>query len=91
MDRWLVKLVEEYRAGNVKEAIALVKADTSTKWFQLLWDYPICFVSKRQRFVGNDNDATFASALVYLGSDTGQFQNTFDGFLGAVVQRMQQR
>lgn len=84
---WIDKLIKEYRLGNIKEAIALVKADTSTRWFQPLWDYPICFCNRRLRFVGNGNSALFASALVYFGNNPYKFQTVFNDTLGVVAAR----
>lgn len=91
---WVHKLIQEHQAGNVKEAIALVKGDFSTQWFQPLLDYPVCLVNHRIAFINPKNEgrgAKFSSALVYLGDRIEEFYNTFDvryseQGLGIVVQ-----
>lgn len=85
---WLRKLIAEYKAGKVEKAIALVPVDTSTGWFQLLLDYPICLISLPWKFIGNQSRARCASALVYLGPDSDRFCEVFDGEIGVVVQRL---
>lgn len=88
IDPWIDKLVTEYTAGRITEAIALVPARTDTQWFRALRDYPRCFVTGRLRFVGSRHSAPFPSALVYLGADRGRFCRTFAG-LGDVWQRIE--
>src|SRR5438876_2591321 len=48
--RWNQKLIEQYQAGITSQAVLLVNAKTSEKWFQPLYDYPICFTNHRIRF-----------------------------------------
>lgn len=86
---WIDKLCAEYTAGNVTEAIALVPARVDTQWWVRLNEaHPfVCFVMGRLSFVGNDNNAPFPSALVYLGSNFEKFYYTFVG-LGDVYQRL---
>lgn len=85
--KWVSKLCAEYEAGNVSEAIALVPARTDTDWFdQLIDDYKFhCFVHGRLQFIGNDGNAPFPSAIVYLGTEWGSFYNAFRSF-GRIVQ-----
>jgi len=84
------KLVEEYRTGNVDEAILLVNANsTDTQWFQPLWDYVLCFTDHRINFIapqGSASGSTHGSVFVYLGSDADVFASVFGQF-GAVVAR----
>lgn len=78
---WINKLCSEYERGNVKQAIALIKVDTSTQWFRRLREYPICFLLKRVTFLNSlvtPAPATFASAVVYLGPDLGRFVEKFE-------------
>jgi hypothetical protein len=49
-ERWSQKLIEEYTCGNIAEAILLVNAVTDRKWFQPLYQFPICFTDHRIRF-----------------------------------------
>lgn len=85
--RWVEKLCAEYEAGNTTEAIALVPARTDTDWFDRLIDgYRFhCFVHGRLQFIGNDGNAPFPSAIVYLGTEWGRFYQAFCSF-GRVVQ-----
>ena len=84
---WLRKLINEYKAGNVDKAIALFPVQASADWFQLILDYPICFISKHWKLIGNQSRSGFASALLYLGADSERFCEVFDGEVGVVVQR----
>lgn len=87
---WVQKLIHEIDQGHTKQAIALVKADTSTQWFKLLWEnaQAVCFISHRLKFINEANQgnaATFASAVAYFGQDVDRFYHAFSP-LGAVVQ-----
>jgi phage N-6-adenine-methyltransferase len=88
-ERWTGKLLSEYAAGHVGQAILLVNAATETLWFQQLYDFPICFVKGRIQFEngagsGRKGGATTGSAFVYLGSDPERFMQVFSQF-GRVV------
>jgi hypothetical protein len=85
--RWSQKLIELYQAGITKQAVLLVNAKTSEKWFQPLYDYPICFTNHRIRFYNAEVDAgqpTIGTALVYLGPNEQKFAQVFSQF-GRVV------
>lgn len=92
---WLQKLIAEYDVGNVTEAIALVKADTSTQWFGLVFAHAtaICFVHHRLSFHApggtQDNSATFASAVAYFGRNVENFYQSFEETVGVCVQRIE--
>lgn len=78
---WVAKLVEAHTSGDVPAAIALLPARTDTQWWQTIRDYPVCFVTGRLKFKGNDdNAAPFPSAIVYLGPQVQQFAATFSPF-----------
>lgn len=84
---WTRKLLAEYEAGRVKEAILLVNAATETIWFQRLYAYPICFVKGRIQFnspQGSKNSSTVGSAFVYFGANSEQFVHVF-GRIGTIV------
>jgi ParB family chromosome partitioning protein len=74
---WVRRLVGEYEAGRVSEAVALLPARTDTQWFRTLKQYPRCFVWGRLRFSGMDNSAPFPSMVVYLGKATMTFAEVF--------------
>lgn len=78
IDAWVEKLASEYHAGNVTEAIALVPARTDTQWWQRLNEFHVCFVVGRLTFIGNSDPAPFPSAVVYMGSEVGNFAAAFD-------------
>jgi len=68
-ERWVNRLIEQY-PHNTTEAVLLVNAVTDRKWFQPLWDFPICFTDHRIRFYNTDVEAgqpTHGNALIYLG------------------------
>lgn len=89
MKRWIRKLVAEHRRpGGVTAAIALVPARPDTQWFQVLRDFPCCFVTGRLTFIGNDDPAPFPSAVFYLGDDLDRFARCFTPF-GDIWQRLE--
>src|SRR5260370_306416 len=88
--RWSQKLIEQYQAGITQQAILLVTGATETRWFQTLFDYPICFPAGRINFytpAGDAGNATCASALVYVGPRIEEFALVFRQF-GRIVRAM---
>ena len=82
-DRWTAKLLTEYKAGNVKEAILLVTAATETTWFHRLYQFPMCFVKGRIQFTtptGKKGGATKGSIFVYVGRQPEKFRQVFARF-----------
>ncbi len=88
--QFVEKALSEYRAGNVEQVILLVTANTTVRWFQPLWEYPMCTpfpkisfivpgLSQRQRQV-------FGNVFVYLGPNENTFINVFSVF-GPVTRR----
>src|SRR6266568_9141312 len=47
---WSRRLISQHEQGIATEAILLVNAATSEKWFHPLYHYRICFVQGRIRF-----------------------------------------
>lgn len=89
-EKWSARLIEEYRAGNISSAILLVNAVTDRRWFNPLWDFPICFTDHRIRFYSPDTEAgqpTHGNVLVYFGNDTDRFYAHFRGF-GPIVPKV---
>lgn len=88
--RWSRRLIQEYQAGAVTEAVLLVNAVPGNAWFAPLWDYPICFVGRRIRFYNADTEAgqpTHSNVFVYLGLNVPRFVALFSEF-GTVAARL---
>jgi hypothetical protein len=86
---WTKRLIAQYRAGTVTEAILLINANTGEQWFQALWEFPICFVNRRIRFIpgeGTDphKQPTKSNAFIYFGPRPARFTEVFGQF-GRVV------
>jgi hypothetical protein len=84
---WTEKLVESYEQGEIEEAIALLPGRIDTQWFQPLYEYLICNIRGRLRFVGSENSAPFPSVIVYLGEREREFINIFRE-LGPILRRV---
>ncbi len=89
MPLWVAKLVEEFDAGNVEQAILLCNANTGTSWFRPLFRFPICFVRHRIHFIDSrtgspQRDPMYDQAFVYLGPYGQRFARVF-GEIGTVV------
>jgi hypothetical protein len=87
--QWSARLIEQYRAGTVSEAILLVNANTGDKWFRPMWGFPICFVYRRIKFIrGSHTDPKRAppkgNAFVHFGRNVERFAEVFGEF-GRVV------
>lgn len=88
--QWTARLVDEFQTGNIKEAILLVNATTERKWFQALWQYPICFTDHRINFYnasGEQKQPTQGNAFIYFGPHKMTFAAMFEKF-GTIVQRL---
>lgn len=85
--KWVEKLAKEYHTGNVVSAIALVPARTDTAWFDVLAEFPVCFVRGRLKFKGNKDAAPFPSAVFFLGKAVRRFSANF-GKIGTVWGRI---
>jgi hypothetical protein len=84
-DIWSEKIVDEYKKGNIEQGILLVNAATAQKWFQKLWEFPICFVTPRIKFVDRFGDESKSpghpSVFVYIGKKNyAQFLSEFSEF-----------
>lgn len=82
---WAEKLVSEYRAGRVTQALALVPARTDTQWFRAFREFPRCFIIGRLKFGDATNSATFPSVVISLGCDRQKFMSVF-GEIGDVYE-----
>lgn len=94
-ESWSARLLAEFQAGRVAEAILLVNANTETRWFQPLWAYPICFIRGRIAFWqpqgrrSASSRGTHGSVFVYLGRRPEEFLTIFTRF--GVVARVWER
>lgn len=81
---FLSKLIEEYSAGHVTAAIALFNGYRfEARWFQPLWNYPLCFTNRRFSFYnpyrGSSAPPT-GIVLAYLGPNPDAFIRVFSRF-----------
>lgn len=85
------RLVEQFEAGIVTEAVLLVNANsTDTNWFAPLWDYVLCFTDHRINFEnpeGSRNGSTHGSVFIYFGTNERAFYDHFKQF-GNIVKRV---
>lgn len=87
---WVARCVDAYAADEIAAALILVRPATDTDWFQLLWDYPLCFIHGRVGFdspTGTASGNTGASVVAYLGPDPARFAAAFGEF-GAIMERV---
>ncbi len=90
MQSFLKKVTQEYQQGQINQAIILVTTDTDARWFQLLWEYPLCFVDHKVIFhrPGRSNEGQFfGTCFVYLGPHEQKFIDTFSKF-GTIAKRV---
>lgn len=85
--QWVSKLRDEFDAGRVKAAIALVPARTDTEWFSTFRDCVLCFVRGRLRFSNSEASAPFPSVVAYMGPDPKRFSEAFRD-VGDIWKRM---
>jgi hypothetical protein len=79
------RLVAEYQAGNVKQAILLVNLYSAYKWFAPLFNYDWCVPDHRICFHNpetgkSDEEAKASSVFIYFGNRTEQFAKVFSQF-----------
>ena len=85
---WVGKLLGEYDAGRVRQAVLIARAATSARWFAPLWQHPVCLVRGRIAFEPGPGvralTPTIDSAIVGIGVDPDAFAAEF-GSMGRVV------
>lgn len=77
------KLLLEYRAGNVKQAILLSLGNPNSVWFQPFFDFVLCFYRGHIDFYrpdGSTGTFGFPLAFAYLGPNEAKFIETFSRF-----------
>ncbi len=80
---WAAKLIDEYQARRVEQAIMLVNSAHGYKWYEQLWSaYPVCCVRERLRFIKPNGErggqAKKAQTLVYFGQEIERFSKAFE-------------
>lgn len=92
--KWAERLIAQYDQGITTEAVLLVNAVIDSRWFDILWRFPMCLTNHRIRFevpAGTPkelpNSPVIGSAIVYLGRNVAAFVREFSIF-GAVVARL---
>ncbi len=82
--QFCAKAIEEHAVGNASEVIILVNSVHSQKWQAPLYDYTVCFVDHRIKFVNGDSgeneNPTFQNIFVYLGPRKEEFATVFSKF-----------
>lgn len=85
------KAIDEHQAGRVVGCIILVNSLHSQEWQRPLWQYPVCLVDHRIKFVSGDGtpnkNPTFQNAFFYLGPDVERFAEVFSRF-GYVMKKV---
>lgn len=77
MGDWIRKLIKEFEAGNVTQAIALLPARTDAAWFRLLDRFPRCFIHGRIRYSNSQTSAPFPCVVIFLGRNNRRFAREF--------------
>lgn len=87
---WVRRMIREYKAQTIEQAILLVPNDSTTSWYFPLWNYPISFPHKRIHFTRPDRIAEhprFSTIFVYIGPYKFRFIDIFSQF-GDVAERV---
>ena len=82
---WVPYAVSQYKCGNAKELILLIKLDISTKWWSSVSRYPWIAINTRLKFGDSKSAAPFQSAIVYLGDNLDKFVDVFGKYGTAYV------
>ncbi len=89
--KWSDYLIKQYRGGKIEQAILLVNAVPSNKWFAPLWAFPICFTNHRIKFYSEatiSEQPTHSNAFVYMGANEAKFVRVFSQF-GTVAKKVE--
>jgi phage N-6-adenine-methyltransferase len=91
IDRFVRKLVHEYKVGNTTAAILLVNSTTSARWYHAALDACAAICLPRgnlefERLNGDKGKNPVASTLFYFGDEVAAFREVFGRF-GAVLGR----
>jgi phage N-6-adenine-methyltransferase len=91
IDRFVVKMVQSYRSGEMQAGILLTNSATETKWWQTAASAceALCFRKGRVRFLKVAMDGSLSTGgsspshphtLFYFGTDAGNFARVFRHF-----------
>jgi len=83
--KFVAKLLREFRAGNVTEAVVLVNNATETAWYTALAETAslVCFPRGRVKFWHPDKTCAAplqGQAVLYLGPNPDSFRRHFERF-----------
>jgi DNA N-6-adenine-methyltransferase (Dam) len=84
------RLIEDYKKGNIQQAIILTMLGMYARWFFRLLDYPICYLEEKPIFYrtdGTDGKIGFAACCFYLGPNEQRFIDIFQQF-GTIAKRV---
>jgi len=89
---WINKLVAEYKAGNVSQALCITYASTGEGWFKPLKGFPVCFLDGRTSFYTPAGEKleqnTKGCAVTYMGTNIARFNDHFNTYGDVVVPYM---
>jgi hypothetical protein len=86
------KLLREWSTQTIQQAVLLCTADPDEKWFQPLWNFPLCFAYPQIWFHRPGlppEKHIMGSCFVYLGENVQAFIEAFSRF-GRVVRAIDQ-
>lgn len=77
-------LVNQYKSGNVTEAILLIPLNLATSWFTLLTEYVIYAPHYRISFLDESGNvgrgSSFGTCFIYMGMNEQRFKQVFRHF-----------
>lgn len=90
-EAFIKRLLHEFDVKNVTQAVVCLNGYRyDTRWFQPLWAFPMCFCSRRVRFLGGastsgpktaeDNNPANGTVFVYMGENFSRFVDEFTEF-----------
>lgn len=77
---WIRKAVEEYIEGRAKQICMITWASTSEQWMHPLFNFPMCFLKRRVKFIDPGRvltGATKSSVVTYMGPNVSGFIENF--------------
>ncbi len=78
---WINKIIAEYEAGNITEAVIICFVNSSENWFRPLLGYPQLFPNGRVHYLKPDgskaDSCTKGSVITYLGTNLTEFKRLF--------------
>jgi ParB family chromosome partitioning protein len=88
---WTARMIDAYERNEIEAGILLVTSVVEKKWFQPLWNYPLCVTDHRIKFYNEQfprgSQPAQGSTFVYFGMHEQRFIDVFSAF-GPVVKRV---